>query len=164
MIRYRDKVYEDYSIDPVTAVITDKEGNIVSQHIKQGRLYFKGMPVHCIQAHTAWGFKQGYDVHHLDENKLNNALSNLQYLTRSRHMMIHRNNKGRDAWSKDRIFLAQLKADKLKKNTRYMVNTLLWDNGNETLSLRGCPGEGWRLVGMTVMTETDKCVEISATF
>ena len=39
--------------------------------------------------HTHYGWKQGYDIHHIDENKLNNSLSNLIYLTRSEHIKIH---------------------------------------------------------------------------
>ena len=31
----------------------------------------------------------GYDVHHKDENPLNNALSNLVYLSRSEHSRLH---------------------------------------------------------------------------
>lgn len=47
------------------------------------------MGVHRIQAYTAYGYKEGYDVHHLDENPLNNALSNLVYLTRCEHTRVH---------------------------------------------------------------------------
>lgn len=32
---------------------------------------------------------KGYDIHHKDEDKLNNKLSNLKMLTRSEHMKIH---------------------------------------------------------------------------
>lgn len=57
--------------------------------ICRGRPCFKGMAVHQIMAHTFLGYKPGYDVHHKDENKLNNALSNLIYLTRSKHCRLH---------------------------------------------------------------------------
>lgn len=83
MIRFKDNIFEDYSIDPVTAVITDINGKV--KHV-----YFHGerpvvkihgfvMPVHQVQAHTAYGYRKGNIVHHNDENILNNALSNLDY-------------------------------------------------------------------------------------
>lgn len=94
MIRFKDQIFEEYSIDPVTAVITDKNG--VEQLVKiykNGRPYFKRMLVHCIMCHTFYGYKTGYDVHHLDENKLNNALSNLVYLTHEEHIRLHHKDK-----------------------------------------------------------------------
>ncbi len=61
MIRHKDLVFEDYFIDPVTAVITDKDDNVINQWMHQGRLKvsINGhiLSVHCIQAHTKWGFK-----------------------------------------------------------------------------------------------------------
>jgi hypothetical protein len=92
MIRYKDKVYEDYFIDPVTAVVTDKNGNIVRQYYNKTLGYMRVridnilMYVHGIQAHTAWGYKEGNDVHHKDHNKLNNAVENLDYtMTHEEH-------------------------------------------------------------------------------
>lgn len=90
MIKYKEKEFEDYNIDPLTAVITDKNG--IEQQIKinkKGRPMFKGIPVHQLMMHTFYGYKKGYDIHHLDENKLNNALSNLVYLTPSEHSHLH---------------------------------------------------------------------------
>ncbi len=90
MIRFRDKVYENYFIDPVTALITDENGVEQKTYISsRGWVIFKKMAVHRIQAHTYYGFMPDKDVHHLDENKLNNALSNLKYVTRSEHAHIH---------------------------------------------------------------------------
>ena len=54
MIRFKDRVLEDYDIDQETGQITDKEGNIQKTAISRGRPFFKGMPVHRIQAYTAW--------------------------------------------------------------------------------------------------------------
>lgn len=90
MIRYKDKTFEDYNIDPITAVITDKNGVVQKTDLQQSRPRFKKMPVHCIMAHTYYGYKLGYDVHHLDENPLNNALSNLVYLTHAEHARLHK--------------------------------------------------------------------------
>ena len=93
MIKFKNKIFPDYFIDPVTAIITNSKGEIQETYIKGGRLYFKGMFIHKIQVHTHLGYKKGFDIHHLDENKLNNSLSNLVYLTHSEHSKIH--NKGK---------------------------------------------------------------------
>lgn len=94
MIRFKDKVFEQYSICPATGDIFDsKTGEVQTVKFFRGRSYFKGMSVHRIMAHTFFGYKPGLVVHHLDENKLNNALSNLVYLTRGEHMRLHREGK-----------------------------------------------------------------------
>ena len=89
MIRYKDTILENYSIDPVTAIITNSKGEIQKTRIKNGYAYFKSMAIHKIQVHTHIGYKLGKDIHHLDENKLNNSLSNLVYLTKSKHAKLH---------------------------------------------------------------------------
>ena len=90
MIRFRDTILENYFIDPVTAVITNSKGEIqkISIH-KDGRPYFKGHGVYKWQAHTHYGYKKDYAIHHIDHNKMNNALSNLVYLTNSEHAKLH---------------------------------------------------------------------------
>ena len=96
MICYKDTILEDYSIDPVTAIITNSKGEIQKTYIHRGRLYFKGHKVHEWQVHTHIGYKRGFDIHHIDENKLNNSLSNLVYLSRSEHMKIHSENRSEE--------------------------------------------------------------------
>lgn len=93
MIKFRDKILENYSIDPETAVITNSKGEIQETSIRKGRPCFHCMEIHKIQVHTKYGYKPGYDVHHLDENKMNNSLSNLVYLTHSEHSKIHSKGK-----------------------------------------------------------------------
>ena len=108
MIRYKDKIFPDYFIDPVTAVITNSKGEIQETHILDGRPYFKSMAIHKIQVHTHIGYKFGMDIHHIDKNKLNNSLSNLVYLTRSEHMKIH---------SETRVFSEDIK-EKIRKTLK----------------------------------------------
>ena len=93
MIRYKEKEFENYNIDPLTAVITDKNGVVQETGLHHGRPIFKGMAIHRIMAYTFYGYKEGYVVHHLDENKLNNALSNLAYLTNEEHNSLHHKGK-----------------------------------------------------------------------
>ena len=94
MIKYKDTIFPDFFIDPVTAIITNSNGEVQKINIhKDGRPYFKGHKLHEWQVHTHYGWKQGMDIHHLDENKMNNSLSNLVYLTRSEHTKIHSNGK-----------------------------------------------------------------------
>ena len=90
MIKYKDKIFPEYFIDPITAVITNSKGEIQKIKIKDGRPVFKSMKIHRIQVHTNLGYKKGFDIHHIDENKLNNSLENLVYLTRSEHSKIHK--------------------------------------------------------------------------
>ena len=92
MIQYKDKIFPEYFIDPITAVITNSKGEIQKIKIRDGRPYFKGHKLYEWQVHTHYGWKQGMDIHHLDENKLNNSLSNLVYLTHSEHAKIHSEN------------------------------------------------------------------------
>jgi hypothetical protein len=56
MIRFKDKYYPEFNIDPETGVITDQNG--VVQEVKEyrGYLWFRGIPVHRIQAHTWFGY------------------------------------------------------------------------------------------------------------
>ena len=167
MIRFKNKLYEDYFIDPETAIITDKNGVIQNniKHSTNGYLKFKGMYVHCIQAHTAWGYKKGFDIHHLDENKLNNTLSNLQYVLRSEHNKLHK--KGKATWTqgkhlseetKCKISQANLgktgwnKGKHLSEETKCKISqaqlgktawnkgSFWWNNGQDQKMSKECPG------------------------
>lgn len=87
----KDKILEDYFIDQ-NAVITDKNGNVQNQYLMNGRPSFKKQYVHKIMMNTFVGVRDGENwvVHHLDENKQNNSLSNLIYLTHSEHTKLHK--------------------------------------------------------------------------
>ena len=94
MIKYRDKIFPAYFIDPVTAIITNSKGEIQETKINEcGRPCFHCIAIHKIQVHTHLGYKKGFDIHHIDENKMNNSLSNLVYLTKSEHTKIHHKGK-----------------------------------------------------------------------
>lgn len=55
------------------------------------------MHVHCIQVHTAFGYIEGWDVHHINGNKKNNYLGNLEYIPHDEHVRI--TNKGMYMWN-----------------------------------------------------------------
>lgn len=93
MIRFKDKILEDYFIDPKTAIITDKNGVVQQTYLHQGTETFKKMAVHCIMAHTYLGYFEGCHVHHLDENHQNNILSNLVVLTAGEHSSLHQKSR-----------------------------------------------------------------------
>ena len=86
----KDKVDERFNILE-DGTIVDLNGNVQELKIHQGRLYFKGQLVHKIMMYTFYGYRDGHKwvIHHLDENKQNNVLTNLVYITRSEHSRLH---------------------------------------------------------------------------
>ena len=90
----KDKTLDNYFIDE-NGVITDLNGEIQKLIIHQGRYDFKGIGVHKIQMWTNFGWRDTkvWVIHHIDENPLNNSLSNLVFLTKSKHISLH--NKGK---------------------------------------------------------------------
>ena len=118
MIRYKDIILEDYFIDPVTADITNSKGEIQKIKIKDGRPIFKKHWIHQWQVHTNLGYKKDYDIHHLDENKMNNSLSNLVYLTHSEHMKIH--NKGKTLSEEIKRKISEAKKNMSEETKRKM--------------------------------------------
>ena len=104
MIRFRDKIFPEYFINPVTAIITNSKGEVQKTSIhKNGRPYFKNMDIHAIQVHTHIGYQKGLAIHHIDHNKMNNALSNLVYLTPSEHTKLHMKGKHNSEETKRKI-------------------------------------------------------------
>lgn len=65
--------------------------------------YFKGYEVHKMMCHSFFGYKEGFDVHHINENKLDNRLPNLMYLTRADHLSLHHNGKKRSVETKEKM-------------------------------------------------------------
>lgn len=153
MIRYKNKEFEDYNIDPVTAVITDQNGVVQKTYMIRGRLVFKKMHVHCIMANTYLGYKPKMDIHHLDENPLNNSLSNLVYLTRREHRRLHMTGKPHSEEAKAKISdamkgnpkVGHLQSDETKAKISTAQNgMIIWNNGEINRRSKECPGEGWK--------------------
>ena len=90
MIRLgKDKTLDNYFINE-NGVITDENGEVQETKVNIYE-YFKGIKVHQIQMWTnfEWRDTKIWAIHHLDENKLNNSLNNLVYLTHSEHTSLH---------------------------------------------------------------------------
>lgn len=102
MIRFKDEVFENYECDEEIGKIKSKDGVILEEHLLKERPYVylehltkygikkKLYPVHAIICHTLYGYKIGYDVHHLNEDKTDNRIVNLVYITHAEHGNITR--------------------------------------------------------------------------
>lgn len=107
MIRLsKDRVLESFFIDD-NGVITNKEGEVQKQTIGRNRPHFRRTPVHKIQMWTKYGWRDTkiWAIHHIDEDKSNNSISNLVFMTRREHTSYHFKNKpswnkGKSSWNK----------------------------------------------------------------
>lgn len=147
MIRFKDLVFEEYSIDPATAVITDKCGNVLRQSKHRGRpiVYLNGesITVHCIQAHTHIGYDKKLVVHHKDFDKTNNAVDNLQLMTKAEHAHVHYEytlkgkgwQKGQPAHNKGVPCSYEQRA-KISAKIKGMKK---WNNGITNMYAKDCP-------------------------
>ena len=138
MIKFRNKIFPEYFIDPVTAVITNSKGEIQETYIKGGRPHFKCYKVHEWQVHTHIGYQKGLVIHHLDHNIMNNSLSNLVYLTPSEHTKLHMKGKHNSEETKRKLSEAakgkkhseetKLKMSESHKGKNTWSANLIWIN------------------------------------
>ena len=119
MIRYKDTILEDFFIDPITAIITNSKGEIQKTSIHRGRPEFKKMAIHAIQAHTHYGYKKGFVIHHIDHNKMNNSLENLVYMTKSQHSKIHHKGENHPFYGKHHSEETKQKMSEAKKGEKH---------------------------------------------
>lgn len=99
----KDKINENYNISD-DGIITDLKGNV--QNLKvDTRAWFKGVGVHKILMWTKFGWRDTkiWDIHHKDENKLNNSIDNLEFLSKSEHTKLHKTGKKRTEETKIKI-------------------------------------------------------------
>ena len=90
----KDKVDESFNILADGTIVNLKREK-QKIHVHHDRPVFHNVMVHQIQMWTNYGWRDGrkWVIHHKDENKLNNSLSNLIFMTRSEHSFLHFNEK-----------------------------------------------------------------------
>ena len=69
------------------------------------------------------GYKKGLVIHHIDENKLNNALSNLVYLSKSKHAKIHSKGENHPLYGKHHSSETKRKMSKAAKGRIFSEET-----------------------------------------
>lgn len=155
MIRLRNKIYEDYFIDPETAIITDKNGIVQETTIKDGRRTWKGNAICKIQMHTHNGYIKNMHVHHIDQNKLNDTLSNLIYLTPQEHSKLHANNRDELHNKKISATVKKMMTSKYKKKISEWTKAGMTPEVREKIS-RARRGKAPWNKGKTCSEETKK--------
>lgn len=68
------------------------KGNGYIEIIVEGKKWYEHQYVYC-QFHKIEKIPEGYRIHHIDKNKSNNKIENLQLLTHQQHMLLHKQNK-----------------------------------------------------------------------
>lgn len=93
-LQYKNSIIPGYFISE-EGKIYDSNGVEQEQKFCQSRgyFYFKRHGVHQMMAHSFFGYKEGFDVHHKNEIKTDNRLDNLMYLTRADHISLHKTGK-----------------------------------------------------------------------
>lgn len=152
MIRYKDKEYKDYFINPYTAIIIDINGKTIPTHLHHDRIVVtingEEIPVYCIQAHTFYGWRPDKVVHHIDGNHHNDVLFNLWYeWTNSQHNKYHANNRN-ETWRKNqsKVFTGRKmpegfseRLSTLKKGNTNTKGRKWFNNGVKSIMAFTCP-------------------------
>lgn len=90
-LQYKNTIIPGYFIDE-NGKIYNSAGQEQILKLYPGNLYyrFKSHKVHIMMCHSFFGYKPGFDVHHINGNKTDNRLDNLMYLTRADHLSLHK--------------------------------------------------------------------------
>lgn len=136
----KDKVDERFNILE-DGTIVDLNGNVQKTKIARNRPWFKGVKVHQIQMWTNYGWRDTkiWAIHHLDENKLNNSLSNLVYLTYSEHTKLH-NEGNKNMYGKHHSEETRKKISEIHKGKNFWTKNSFWFNdGIRNYRCKECP-------------------------
>lgn len=101
-LKYKNADIIGYFIDE-NGKIYDSAGVEQEQHLNVRYYYFKNHLVHNMMAHSFFEYKEGFDVHHLNQIKTDNRLENLCYLSSSEHQRLHKIGKKRSEQTKAKI-------------------------------------------------------------
>jgi len=67
-----------------------KNGHINTKGYRIHKIYGKAVKEHRLIYETHYGkIPQGYDIHHIDGNKLNNNIDNLEMIEHGKHTRLH---------------------------------------------------------------------------
>lgn len=83
---------KDLTNPPVVEIVDDthQKFNGVTFHNDGKKHYRVNIPLHrAVYSYYLGDIPIGYDIHHIDENKSNNDVSNLQLLSKREHVAIH---------------------------------------------------------------------------
>lgn len=154
MLKYKNEIIpdtEDVAIDLKGRIYNVKTNETIKTRICRGREFYKRYGVHTIQVSSnsnAWF--PGCDVHHLDKNPLNNALSNLVCLSKSEHISLHTKSKpksdearqnmsdahkGQHAWNRG----ISCSEEQKKKQSDAIKGRKWWNNGIKETRAFKCP-------------------------
>lgn len=144
-LKYKNEIIPGYFISD-EGKIYDAEGVKQEQYICLSRPYyfFKRHEVHIMMAHSFYGYKKGFDVHHKNEIKTDNRLQNLVYLTRAEHRRLHCTGKKHTPQVKTKISAAQhkkqvycLELDRVFEGVNIAAKELSLEDGNISYCCQG---------------------------
>lgn len=130
MIKFKNRVFNDYEIDFANGHIINnitneileqffiKNSNYLHVKIKTKKNRTRMIPVHNIICHTYYGFKEGFEVHHVNEIKTDNRIENLVYITHNEHSGITGANNFKKVWDQKRQFMLKCCSDAGKKSMK----------------------------------------------
>ena len=98
-LKFKNKVFKDFLIDE-NGIIYDLNNTPQKTSIHQGRPEFKKIAIHRLVMYSFIGYREGMDIHHLNEDKFDNRLENLVYLTRAEHISYHAANRNEETKNK----------------------------------------------------------------
>lgn len=94
MVKYKNFIFNDYDIDDdgnfyVKGKLKTYKRDRPAPILRNENIRIRAS-LYEIQMHTKVGYRPGMIIHHIDGNKENNSLQNLEYITRSEHAIHHK--------------------------------------------------------------------------
>ena len=97
-----------------------------NQHIlSREDQHLKRFGIHRYVMHSFKGFQKGMDIHHINEDKFDNRLDNLVYLTRAEHISYHASHRPPEV-------VAKLRTSNQFGENNPMFGKTPWNKGKHT--------------------------------